>query len=639
METSEGKLLAFTNNAGIYLVEDDVLKNVFISDEQIRFKSASNFPPYGILISSSDNNWILNNQNILSPLKEKFTVRVNQRSRRFKNSFDLQYDQRRQIMYGGNNYNYYVNEVTVDDSFKINSITCQVKALYLEGSTNKLYVGNDKGIFIWKENKMIPVLEDISFINNVSSLYGDSTHLWIGTESNGLFTYNYQDSTIHQITDASYIRRIRPDTDSTLLIASNEGILVVDSTQELQRYNLEDGLFTNEIQDVHYDGKQYIYVANSEGLQRLDRFKVYESTVSEEDLKYTQIIVNQKKIPITDKLDLAYNENDLEIRYHLLSFASDGNIKYRTRLEPLEDEWRVGDDRVSNYLNLNPGQYAFYLQAEDIYGNKFDIPPLEIYIRKAYWQTIWFRGGVVIVLLASVITYLVTWKKRQRQKIDQLNIFNRKIADLELSALRAQMNPHFVFNALGAIQYYIQTNEVDTADSYLTCFAQLVRGYLNSSREKVITLEKEVDLLRIYTELEQMRFEGQFNVRIQVDENLSLREYDIPSMLIQPFVENAINHGLSERKDGKASLLIHFYSQNKKLYCKIQDNGIGRINAKKKRRKGHRSKGMNIVDDKIEVLRKSGISDISVQVEDLDTSEQQYPGTIVLIEIRNLEEE
>lgn len=326
------------------------------------------------------------------------------------------------------------------------------------------------------------------------------------------------------------------------------------------------------------------------------------------------------------------------------SFASNGQQQYFSKLEPLETEWRSSTERQSTYLQLQPNEYTFHLKARDVYGNEWTLPPLPIHIREAYWQTTWFKVLVGVGLFLSMLSYFLLWQRRQRQQLakekERLAVeeaVKRKMADLEFSALRAQMNPHFIFNALGAIQYYIKTKEVRSANDYLTQFAHLMRRYLDSSREKLISLADEVELLTLYTTLEQMRFESQFKVKIEVDEELLPEETLLPSMIIQPFVENAINHGLRERKDGKALLHIRFYLKGDLLCCDIKDNGIGRKQAAANKRKGHRSRGMRIIEEKIETLRNAQLAIVEMEMKEWEVENVDFPGTVVELRMKILE--
>ena len=210
---------------------------------------------------------------------------------------------------------------------------------------------------------------------------------------------------------------------------------------------------------------------------------------------------------------------------------------------------------------------------------------------------------------------------------------------LELDALKAQMNPHFVFNSLGAIQFFIQNQDVEIADDYLTKFAKLMRLYLDSAREKMITLEQELKLLGNYVALEQMRFENLFELEVSVDEEVETRHHLIPPMILQPFIENAINHGVSERKDKAGKIRISFEEIEEELICIIEDNGIGREKAKNNYRKGHQSRGMKIIAEKVDTLLVSGIADIHIVLEDAFPNNTSYPGTRVTIKIKNLENE
>jgi len=197
--------------------------------------------------------------------------------------------------------------------------------------------------------------------------------------------------------------------------------------------------------------------------------------------------------------------------------------------------------------------------------------------------------------------------------------------------LRSQMNPHFVFNALGSIQYYIQTQKIDAADNYLTLFAQLMRKYLYFSSEEFISLTDELSLLNDYLRLEQMRFEDLFKFTIEVDDKLNKNQILLPSMLVQPFVENAINHGLHHRKDAAGELKIQFKKDHRsRIKIFITDNGIGRDKAKVLKKKVHQSKAMENIAQRIEHLENTEQYSIVVDIKNA-SDHIDYPGTNVII--------
>ena len=405
-------------------------------------------------------------------------------------------------------------------------------------------------------------------------------------------------------------------------------------------YTVKDGLPTNNIRDVHLSANgQFFYLATDIGLFKIERNLKLTTGIDQDDLGISEVTVNQDRIPISKKFNLNHDQNNLEINYHLQSYVSDGKIKYFTRLHPLQKSWQETAERKVNYYALNPGKYSFHLKAQDVYGRELEISPLDFRIKKAWWNT-WPFQVVVGLFGVFVLGFVILKRERNRQEqLTKENTINQRMAELELSALRAQMKPHFVFNALGAIQYYIQTNEVQAADEYLTKFARLMRKYLDSSKEKMIPLKEELELLSIYTDLEKLRFEDLFTTKIEVQEGVQTEDVFVPSMLIQPFIENAINHGLDGRRDKKGALNVMFYKEKAVLICEIRDNGIGRSNAQNNRRKGHKSRGMTIIKEKVETLKNSGIADIKISTKDLDPSNDQYPGTFVTIRIKNFEDE
>jgi sensor histidine kinase YesM len=194
------------------------------------------------------------------------------------------------------------------------------------------------------------------------------------------------------------------------------------------------------------------------------------------------------------------------------------------------------------------------------------------------------------------------------------------------------MNPHFVFNSLNAIQHYIFNTKSDEAIKYLNKFARLIRIILNNSEKQTVTVGEDLEALKLYLELEQMRFEDKFDYDITVDESVD-PDYDImPPLLMQPYVENAILHGLNPKPE-KGLLTIRLHSENNFLICTITDNGIGRESAAEIRRtmpyKKHKSLGMKITEDRLRILNEINNSRLSVTVTDMRDEHGNASGTRV----------
>lgn len=335
------------------------------------------------------------------------------------------------------------------------------------------------------------------------------------------------------------------------------------------------------------------------------------------------------------RIDLPPDLTYIELDFYSTDFTESNRQKIFTKLSPYDNDWVYADQQSVRYRFLPPGEYQLEVKG----AHSPQVLNMKLISQASFYNTFSFIFPAVVlgvICIAGLIVYQLQRKHHQTQAKQEIS---RQFARLELKALQAQLNPHFVFNALGAIQYYIQVNDVEAADNYLTRFARLMRKYLDSSKEKVISLKDEIELLTIYTDLEKLRFEDLFEVSIQVEKGMTIEDIFLPSMLIQPFLENAINHGLNQRRDGKGKLSIRFFKKGNVLYCEISDNGIGRKNAQKNKQKGHHSRGMSIINEQVETLRSSGLMDITVDTQDLYPAVADFPGTLILLTIKNLEDD
>lgn len=648
LETPTGKLLAFSDNTGIYEINEQSVRNI-LPPSGLRFRSVAQSSG-GIIASSNHKSYWLKeykDQVQIQPIEEQFNLVDTDSGLNYllkhQNLLSIAYNPGENTWYGSRGNPLFLLRAQKRNETSIQLDTMQIAAsvLHFDSFRNRILAGNTEGIFELKGRNLHPIIESNPAIQNVSALYSTQDQCWIGTESNGLFVYQYEGGQLTHPTQTPNIRNIRPYTDSTLLVASNEGLLIIPKTGKplLKSYGFQSGLFSDEVWDAWYDGKETIYVATANGIHQVFPHRFTQYAITPERLQIQRMTVNRQQIPFSEGIETSHRENNIEIHYQLLAPSSNGAVSYQARLEPLETEWQTTPERKINYLALPSGEYKFSLQAQDYFGNVYTHSGIQIIIHKPFWQTIVFRLVAFGLIALIVLAFFYLRERRLQKSLAEQQKQTRRIAQLELSALMAQMNPHFVFNALGAIQYYIQTNEVESADAYLTQFALLMRKYLNSAQEKLVPLKEEIELIRLYTQLEKLRFEELFSVEIQVPPGLVTEDILIPSMLIQPFIENAINHGLNERRDGHGKLKISFFYDQNTLFCHISDNGIGRKNAGKLRRKGHRSRGTKLIEEKIETLRESGLATIEIDTQDLDPGNLEFPGTLVRIKMDNLEDD
>ena len=218
--------------------------------------------------------------------------------------------------------------------------------------------------------------------------------------------------------------------------------------------------------------------------------------------------------------------------------------------------------------------------------------------------------------------------KRRRELLQNINEYKQKM-------LRQQMNPHFIFNTLNSIQYFLLDEDTTSSLTYLSKFAKLMRIVLDNSQHTFIPIEDEIRGLKLYLELESLRFEESFDYEIEIDEDVNTFEYKIPALLIQPYVENSIRHGLLH-KQGKGFLFVRITKQEESLFLIIEDNGIGRKKAGEiKQNQGviQQSLGSKITEDRIQILNSLYSNEIDIQYVDLEDDQGNARGTRVEIRL------
>jgi sensor histidine kinase YesM len=203
---------------------------------------------------------------------------------------------------------------------------------------------------------------------------------------------------------------------------------------------------------------------------------------------------------------------------------------------------------------------------------------LALTIVPPFWKTWWFRSIMIVAFLGAVFLFFKIRENRIKKEQARQTEINKQIAEIRMMALRAQMNPHFIFNSLNSVQHFITIREKKEALNYLSKFSKLIRKILENSRENTVSISNELQLLELYIQLEQLRFSNKFDYHIEIDKKIDTENIEIPPLLIQPYVENAILHGLIN-KDGKGHLFFSVEKNNGLLVCKIEDNGIGRARA------------------------------------------------------------
>nr|WP_286942350.1 sensor histidine kinase [Allomuricauda sp.] len=301
-------------------------------------------------------------------------------------------------------------------------------------------------------------------------------------------------------------------------------------------------------------------------------------------------------------ISLGPNESNLNVQFSAQAFSKPQDTRFRYKLSALDKDWQYAANttRQVNYTNLKAKEYSFMLQASNDNINWSDPIILQVTNKMPFYQSNWFIALVAFLVMGILVgihtNRMASLRFKSKVREERLS--------LERQALRAQMNPHFIFNALNSIQHLITEGNEEKSIRYLNRFSKLLRGVLENSRSPKTTLQKELEVIKNYLELEFLRLGEKFSCQLNVDISLKDEPIEIPALLFQPFIENAIHHGLAHKPEG-GRLLVELYDREDHIFCVIEDNGVGRQRSKELMGwKRHKSEGINMVQKRLNMLSK-----------------------------------
>ncbi|MEO1517835.1 MAG: histidine kinase [Bacteroidota bacterium] len=505
---------------------------------------------------------------------------------------------------------------------------------------NRIWVGSIHGLYYMENHKqMIPVpLESLPFLVNITDLLvAPDGSLWVATHQHGVLqlegTKVVQHYTVDQGLSSNNCRVIYLAGDQ-LWIGTNKGINMLNTrTQELKVIDTKSGLPSNEINQLLVKDEE-VWAGTPGGLAI---FPTSELDVQPPPppISIQKLLVNGESMP-TENVQLSHLQNNLNIHFLGLAYKSKGKEQYRYRLLGLDTSWTFSNSREVTFHTLPPGVYKFQVQTINHKGlRSIEAASLPFTIHQAWWRKGWFILSSVLLLM-SISGWVIYWRQKSIRKKEMAeNRLKQKINRLRVQALQAQMNPHFVFNALNAIQNYLLTNDTDRAVEYLSYFAKMIAFIFEYSGRKSITLEKELEFLGHYLKLEKLRFEDKVTIDFVVEDSLLKDKADVylPPLLIQPIVENAFKHGLYHKLE-KGKLKIEFVPSDKSQFkCTIEDDGIGREEAARFSHfhpKERESSSLKITLERLNLLHNANPKDYFC-VTDLKNTKQQPIGTRVEI--------
>ena len=335
-------------------------------------------------------------------------------------------------------------------------------------------------------------------------------------------------------------------------------------------------------------------------------------------------------------LTLPHDKNFITFTISSPEFEQPDRLEYRYKLDGINSDWIYVNylNRTISYTNLHPGNYTFHASVKNNDGGwSDDNINLFISIIPAWWQTTWFK--TITILSACILAFwLIRWRITAVRKQEQVKAkYEKELLELEAKALRAQMNPHFIFNSLNSIKSLINKNENDKAAEYLTTFSKLIRTLFQNSDKREVTLYEELETCKLYTQIEKMRFASKVNFLFEIDEAVDLKDVKVPALILQPFIENAIWHGLVPKESG-GTLLVSVKEQNKTIECIIDDDGIGRELSKLYKAQyeaTHQSKGIGLTRSRLELDKLLNNREDAIHIIDKSDEQGKPTGTTVVI--------
>lgn len=475
----------------------------------------------------------------------------------------------------------------------------------------KLYFSSVNGLWVTHISNLLSCkkIDDKALLSiRINKLVVYDSILVMGTSSRGLLlmhgnnllTFTEKDGLVSNFINTVSLY------NGLAFVGTNKGISVIDLNNGLQNLKVKnqisasDGLESNFIYATAV-WKEKIWVSTDKGLVTIP---LTSHNVEAKPFIHLKTVRNLSN-PSRNRDSFRYNENNVSFNFVGISSKKPEQWFYEYKLKRNGKETEVSrtNNTVVDFYNLKPGKYEFAISCKDKHNNWSDTEVCQFVILPHFTQTLEFKFGLILSLMIFSL-YYIFWRTYKKQFSRGQNKFASSLSegsrDAELIVLRSQMNPHFIFNALHSIQSYIILNDVKNGANYLKQFSDIMRTSLELSREKWITLDREINFLNTYLEIEKFRFPERFEFKVWADEDCDLESY-LPPLLLQPIVENAVKYAFnSECIDG--IIEVQFSMDNEFIRCTIRDNGVG-IYSAKSIRKDRKSLGLQVVIDRLCLLK------------------------------------
>jgi anti-sigma regulatory factor (Ser/Thr protein kinase) len=494
--------------------------------------------------------------------------------------------------------------------------------------------------------KLIGGVEHNEFSNLFNYQLDDSGHIWFETED-GIMVY--QPESLHLLNkietgEELFSKQLYNITGAGIMCRLySGGVILYDYKNNHQIHlTINDGLNSYSNSAIVYANKN-LFVGASNYIQHMPLVSVigkqntarkcYLSSIQLFNHPYTTDTLPEN----LSILNMPHDKNFITLTFSSTEFEQPERLEYRYKMNGIDKDWVYvnSSNRTISYNDLNPGNYIFQAAVKNANGqwSNNDIN-LAVNIIPAWWQTNLCKILCAILIIAAVY-WFIHWRIKSIRKQEQVKgRYEKELLELEAKALRAQMNPHFIFNCMNSIKSLIQKNDQEHAVLYLTTFSKLIRTVFQNSDKREITLYDEIETSRLYTQLESMRFGNKFSYTFNIDKTLDLKSVMVPALIVQPFIENAIWHGIMPKEDG-GTVNVNVDKTEHSIRCIIDDDGIGREMSRQNKFQMetsiHESKGEHLTQARLDLDNLLNERSAKVEIIDKKDSNGKSCGTTVIL--------
>lgn len=510
-------------------------------------------------------------------------------------------------------------------------------SIYLTAKDN-LWIGTTKGLYLNNNGNTIKYDLSEHFNNTIIyALKNSSKGLLIGSNSYGLGILKNNKFKVISTKDgllSNYIKSIFIDTKNNIWLSTNFGLNCVALNEQneiisIKSYTTSHGLYSNDVR-TSYVQENKVYVATSKGLNIIDPSKEATSILTPTIL-INEILINNTSIDKTNQQKFDNKLNNIQFNFSGISFKSLGNITFKYRLKGLESDWITTKTNTIRYSSLQPNSYTFELKA--ISKNNLESTPVlfSFKINPPIHKTWWFQS-ISILIVFSLITLIIY---RRTLKLKRIQNTKEQISNLKYQALNAQMNPHFINNLLVNINSLVDKGEIKEVKGSLDKFAELVNLILNSTKSNLIRLIDEIEMAKLYLELQKLRFNKNisYSVNTETIPQEELEAILVPPMILQPIIENSFKHGF-KNGDNSNTITVNFSIENDEfLYCEISDNGKGIQNNENSKKSSGSGISFTNINERLQLINESNSNENLVLISNITDEFNTLVGLKVTLKI------